>query len=347
MQDLSHSSTTDRLTPAQKRELLAQILKERANRSEEIHPLSFNQRSMWFLQQLAPESSAYNLAATFRIVSTVDPDALRRALQKLVNRHGALRTHYISRSGEPFQVVKSHRPVNFQVIDATLWPQDRLSTEMETALRTPFDLEHDDVMRVKLYRRSSLDHVFQIVIHHIATDGWSLWIMLSEINHLYAAELSGVSAPLPPLEYKYADFVKWQETLLGESAGESLRSFWIDQLSNASPLELPTDYVRPAVQKFVGATENFDISIDLVQQLRELARQHQTTLFTLLAATFQLLLHRYSNQEDILLATPVLGRNRDEFNYVVGDFVNSVVLRGDLSGNPIFFRFLAGHSASS
>ena len=329
------------LTPAEKRALLAELLRERASREEQVFPLSYNQRGMWFLQQLAPDNSAYNLAVTFRIVSAVNQAALANALQKLVDRHAALRTRYVSRSGEPFQIVTGNRRVNFRLIDASSWSDVELSQQVDLAVRTPFNLARDDVMRAFLYTSRTDDHIFQIVIHHIATDGWSLWLMLNELRLLYEAENGGPAATLPQPDYSYRDFVDWQARLINSAGGQAMGAFWEAELAGHGNLDMPTDFVRPALQSFVGDSQQFELTPPLVNGLRLLAREHQTTLFTVLAATYQILLHRYTGQDDILVSTPTLGRNRDEFNYVVGDFVNSVVLRANLAGNPTFSEFLA------
>ena len=196
-------------------------------------------------------------------------------------------------------------------------------------------------MRVRLFTRSAHEHVLLLVIHHIVVDFWSLAVILNDLGELYLAETAGRAAALPPLGPQYNDFVRWQTEMLAGPAGERLWTYWKQQLAGELPvLNLPTDRPRPAIQLFRGANYDFALNGELVQRLRALAKSEGTTLFTVLLAAFELTLHRHSGQDDILVATPMVGRSRAEFEGLVGFFANPVVLRTNFSGNPTFRALL-------
>ena len=304
------------------------------------YPLSYGQRALWFLQQVAPESAAYNLVHAARIPTELDIPALRRAFQKLVDRHPALRTTFAAPHGEPVQRVHEHMEVSFQVEDASTWSEEYLNARLAEEVYRPFDLERGPLMRVKLFTRSPQDHILVLGMHHIVTDLWSLAVFLHELGVLYTAEKTGVPASLKPLPAQYTDFVHWQAEMLAGPEGERLWEFWRKQLAGELPvLDLPTDRPRPPIQTDRGAAQTIHFSAELTQRLKSLARAHGVPLHTALLAAFQVLLHRYTGQEDILIGSLKAGRNW-KLARVVGYFVNPVVIRGDLSGNPPFAAFL-------
>jgi len=329
------------LSPNEKRALLAQLLQRKASESQPFHPLSDNQQGIWFLNQFAPESSVYNVSFAGRIRSDVDIPALRRAFQALLDRHPSLRTTIAEQSGKPVQQIHKHQPVHFEETDASIWREDEVQTRLVEETQRPFDLERGPVMRVGLFTRSTQEHILLLVIHHIVVDFWSLAVILNELGVLYLAEKAQRPASLAPLDQQYTDFVRWQAAMLASPAGERLWDYWKTQLAGPLPvLNLPTDRPRPLIQTFRGALHDFTLNDELVVRLRALARAEGATLYMVLLAAFELTLYRHSGQEDILVASPMVGRSRAEFEGMVGFFANPVVLRANLSGNPTFRAFL-------
>jgi amino acid adenylation domain-containing protein len=307
-----------------------------------LYPLSHNQRALWFLHQLAPESAAYNGGFAVRIRSRVAIPALRRAFQGLIDRHAALRTVFPQRNRDPVQEIHQHQPVAFEQVDASQWDWDELTMRVSAACKRPFQLAVGPVMRVELFTRAEDDHILLLTIHHIACDGWSLWMLLDELRVLYAAERQGTVASLPAPDRSYKDYVRWQHQMLASPRGERLWAYWQRQLAGELPvLDLPTDRPRPPVQTYKGASHPFKLPAALTERLRRLSHAGQTTLYTTLVAAFQVLLHRYTGQEDILLGAPTAGRSHADFAEMVGDVTNPVVLRGSFAGNPSFKAFLA------
>ena len=308
---------------------------------QEQFPLSYNQQAIWFLHQLAPESTAYNILFALRIRSELDVLALRRAFQSLMPRHPVLRTTYIAIDGKPFQQVHKDQKICFEEIDASTWNQGDIDRHLAEDAQYHFDLEKGPVLRVTLLTRSPKDHVLLLTIHHVATDFWSMLLLIDELGLLYQAEESGARMALPLLGLSYKDYVSWQEKMLADSKGERLFAYWREQLSGELPvLNLPTDRPRPPVQTYQGATHAFTLSKTLTDGLRALAQASEATLYMTLLAAFQVLLYRYTGQEDILVGSPVAGRSRPDFGGILGYFVNPVVLRADLSGDPHFQAFL-------
>ena len=329
------------LSPEEKRALLAKLLRKEAGESQSFQPLSYNQQGIWFLYQLAPESMVYNVNFAARIRSDVDIPALRRAFQALVDRHPALRTTFSVRSGKPAQRVHQQLAVHFVEIDASAWDSEVLKTRLLEEAYRPFDLERGPVLRVNLFNRSAKDRVLLLVVHHIVIDFWSLALLLTELGVLYPAEKAGVKALLPALDSQYTDYVRWQAEMLAGSEGERLWAYWRKQLAGQLPLlELPTDRPRPPVPTYRGASCDFQLDDQLSARLRAFAKAQGATLYMVLLAAFQVILHHHTGQEDLLVGSPVLGRSRAEFEGIVGLFTNPVILRANCSGNPTFEAFL-------
>jgi hypothetical protein len=329
------------LSPAEKRALLAKLLRKEASESQSFQPLSYNQQGIWFLYQLAPESMVYNVNFAARLRSNVDIPALRRAFQALVDRHPALRTTFSVRSGKPAQQVHQELGVHFVETDASGWNSEVLKIRLLEEAYRPFDLERGPVLRVNLFTCSAQEHVLLLVVHHIAIDFWSLAVLLTELGVLYPAEKAGVKALLPALDSQYTDYVRWQAEMLAGPEGERLWAYWQKQLAGQLPLlELPTDRPRPPVPTYRGASYDFHLNDELSRRLKALAKAQGATLYMVLLAAFHLILHYHTGQEDLLVGSPVLGRSRVEFEGIVGLFTNPVILRANCSGNPTFEAFL-------
>jgi len=325
----------------EKRTLLKQFLRDKASRVKSSHPLSYGQQALWLLHQNSPESPAYNMAAVTRICSPVDVPTLRSVFKTLITRHPALRSTFSLRDEQPIQIIHGYQEVYFEEIDTSADTEERLNQRVADAYQRPFDLEQGPLLRVSLFTRSRGDHILLMTMHHIVGDGWSIWMLMSELLSLYPAQKTGQVAVLPPLKWQYQDFVKWQAEMLESEQGERLWEYWQKQLSGELPvINLPTDRPRPPVQSYNGASITFTLPAALTQGLKELAQTSGATLYMILLATFQVLLHRYTSQDDILVGSPTMGRSRSEFEGIFGYFVNPIVLRAKLEGNPPFTFFL-------
>ncbi|ATB34119.1 MupA/Atu3671 family FMN-dependent luciferase-like monooxygenase [Melittangium boletus] len=321
---------------------LIQHLRQLAAEGESVHPLSRGQQALWFVSQLAPSSSAYNTSLSIRIISELDVAALRRACQALLERHGALRTTFATHQGQPIQKVHQRGTVHFEHVEVPDLAPEALRARVIQAYELPFSLERGPLMRVHLFSRGPRDHVLLFVIHHIVYDGWSLLILGDElVRHLYGAEKAGQPAALPPPQATYVDFVRWQSEMLAGEEGQRLWAYWSRQLADSpSVLDLPFARPRPAVQHYAGSSTRVSLSSALTQRLRALCEREGVTLYNTLLAAFMVLLHRYTGQEDLVVGSPTLGRTQPKFAQVVGNFMNMIALRGDLSGNPSFRQLL-------
>src|SRR6185295_16268194 len=278
--------------------------------------------------------------SALRIGGPLDAAVLARVLTTVAERHETLRTRFRENGGEPVQQIQSPAPIPLPVIDLTACPAER---EAETrrliadeACR-PFDLRQAPPLRSALLRLAADDHVLLLTLHHIVSDGWSMGLLIRETAALYGAAIQGAPPRLPDLSIQYGDFASWQRSWLAGERLEKELGYWRERLDGAPPaLELPTDRPRAAVQSFRGSSCDVELPAALHEGLERLARQERTTLFTLLLAVFQALLHRTSGQEDVSVGTPVAGRSRIEIEPLIGFFVNTLVHRTDLSGDPGF-----------
>ncbi len=328
------------LAPHEVDALLTQLPRDKAQGVHATYPLSYGQQALWYTHQLAPDSTAYNTAFATRICSPVDVPALHRTWQALLDRHAALRTTFALRDGEPVQEVHDSQAVDFAHLDATAWPDADTTQHVVESYREPFDLTQGPLCRVRLFTQAPECHILLFVAHHLVIDAWSQWRLLEDLQILYPALQAGVAAALPPLPPPYHDYVRWQADML-QCKGERLGDYWHAQLAGDLPsLHLPTDRPRPPVQTFQGASETVRVLDDLIPGLRRLALEARATVYMTLLAVFQVLLHRYSGQDDILVGLPVAGRTQPEFRRTVGDFVDMLVIRADVSGNPSFTTFL-------
>ncbi len=308
-------------------------------------PLSFSQERLWFLDRLLPGSWVYNIPSPMRLRGPLEPEVLARCFAEIVWRHESLRTRFEERKGAPVQVVDPPAPVPMPRIDLSALPvpQRRREAERVTAWEAtlPFDLERGPVLRFILVRLGALDgaeeHAVLMTMHHIVSDGWSVGVFFGELTRLYEAFATGRPSPLPPLPVQYPDFARWQrDWLTGERLEEQL-AYWRGRLGGHPPgLDLPRDRPRPAIQTFRGGAANLELPRGLSERLKALALTEKSSPFMLLLAAFEVLLQRLSGQEDVLVGTPVAGRTRPEIEGLIGFFLNTLVLRTDLSGWPAF-----------
>ena len=312
---------------------------------EEPLLLSFAQQRLWFLDQFEPGSAVYNIPSAVRLKGALDVRALERSLQEIVRRHEALRTTFRLAEGEVSQVIHAFSPAPLEVIDLGPLPPDEQEAAkqrwIDEEAQHPFDLRQGPLFRSMLLRLGDLEHILLLTMHHTVSDGWSQGVLMRELETLYAAFCVGAPSPLADLPIQYADYAVWQrEWLQGETLERQL-TYWKSHLSGAPALlELPTDRPRPAVQTFQGAVKHWELSEELTRGLNALSRQEDATLFMTLLAVFQVLLARYSGQEDIVVGTAIANRTRAEVEDLIGFFLNTLALRGDLSGNPSFVELL-------
>jgi len=306
------------------------------------YALSYGQQALWFLHHLAPGSAAYNIFFAGEIPSGVESAALGRALQSLLDRHQALRATFSLTDGQPVQTIHPRLTMDFETVDFSAQGEDEFKHALIEAAHEPFDLERGPLFRAKLFRRLDEESVLLLIVHHIVFDGWSLWVLLDELAELYGAEHDRRPADLPAKAIQYTDYLRWQDAMLTGPEGERLWAYWEKELSGELPLlNLPTARPRPAVQTFNGASHFIELDKRLIARLRQMASSQGATLYMVLLAAFQILLYRYTNQQDLLVGSPVSARTRPGLEKLIGCFFNVVVLRADLSGNPAFAEFLA------
>ncbi|WP_217211465.1 MupA/Atu3671 family FMN-dependent luciferase-like monooxygenase [Streptomyces sp. AC550_RSS872] len=306
--------------------------------------LSHGERGLWFLDHVTGCGPAYNIAGAVRLPDDVDPAALHRALDQVVERHTALRTSYSAGDGQPVRRIDAERKVVLDRTDVADDAPDALEDLLADAAAEPFDLTEGPLVRARLCAGADGRRVLLLVMHHIVADFWSMSLVVDELARCYRAVLTGTAAQLPPAG-DYADFVAAQKRYTQSPEGEAAAAFWGERLGGELPvLELPTDRPRPPVQTYRGDTHDFTVDAELLGGLTALARQSGTTLYTALLCAFEVLLHRYSGQTDILVGSPVSGRGRPAYADTVGYFVNPVVIRGDLGGDPVFRELLARFS---
>ncbi|HWW76138.1 MAG TPA: amino acid adenylation domain-containing protein, partial [Pyrinomonadaceae bacterium] len=306
---------------------------------EQPPPLSFAQQRLWFIAQLEPDSPLYNNSHALRFVGELNVAALERTLAEVVRRHEVIRTSYAAVEGSPVQVIHPAGPLTLPLIDLSALAeaeQQALITELIfEEWQRPFDLVGGPILRLKLVKLGETEHVVVFVMHHIASDGWSVGVLIREVAALYEAFVAGRPSPLPELPIQYADFAAWQREWLSGDVLEAQIDYWRRSLSGApAVLELPLDRPRPSVQTHNAAYQSLALTEELVGALKELSRKNGVTLFMTLLAAFKVLLSRYSGQEDVVVGTPIANRTHGELEPLIGFFVNMLALRTDLSGDP-------------
>ena len=309
-------------------------------------PLSFAQQRLWFLYRMEPDSPVYNMPAVLRLTGALDAELVRRCMEALRERHESLRTTFRMSGQTPLQVVTLTGAQALDVIDLTALPPERREEEArrlaDEEARRPFDLEQGPVFRGTLLRLDAQEHLLLLTLHHIIADGWSLSVLVREVAELYAAFSAGRPSPLPALPVQYADYARWQREWLSGPVLERQTAYWKQQLTGAPAfLELPTDHPRPPVQSFRGTThQGLLLGGEDAEALRALCRREGATPFMALMAAFQVLLHRYTGETDLVVGTDIANRNHLGTEGLIGFFINQLVMRGDLGGDPTFRALL-------
>ncbi|WP_408890052.1 amino acid adenylation domain-containing protein [Myxococcus faecalis] len=304
-------------------------------------PASSAQARLWFTQRMDPTGVSYNTPFALELKGRLDVPALEKSLQALARRHEALRTTFREVDEALVQVIHAFEPRPLPVVDLGGLPESeqeqRRQETLDANIRTPFDLEHGPLLRQVLIRMGEEDHLLLLTLHHIVSDGWSMGVVVQELGRLYAAFRDGLESPLEELTLQYADYALWQrQWLQGETLERGL-TYWKQQLGSSSgELVMPTDRPRASATHHRSAIQRARVSAALVSQLDALCRREGVTLFMTLLATWNILLRRYSGQVDINVGTPIANRHRAEIEGLVGFFVNSLVLRTDMSDAPSF-----------
>jgi amino acid adenylation domain-containing protein/non-ribosomal peptide synthase protein (TIGR01720 family) len=300
--------------------------------------LSYAQERQWFLWQLEPQSTAYHVPRALRLTGELDVAALQRSFDTLVLRHESLRTHLQEDGDSALQVIADQVRVEIALVDAE---ESELKALVEAEIAQPFDLQQGPLLRVKLLRLAPQEHVLVLVQHHIVSDGWSMQVMVDELVQLYAAYVQGQDLQLPALPIQYADYALWQRSWMEAGERERQLGYWKGMLGGEQPvLEMPMDRPRPALQSYRGARLDLTLEASLVAGLKTLAQREGVTIFMLLLASFQAVLHRYSGQADIRIGVPVANRNRVETERLIGFFVNTQILKADIDGQMTFRELL-------
>ena len=296
-------------------------------------PLSFAQERLWFLQELIPESPFYNIPILTRLQGPLEVRALERSVEQLVERHESLRTIYGRDNDLPIQRIQPPSAL-------PLTPENFTEAALDTEINTPFNLEIGPLFRVRLWQVSETEHLLLLLVHHSVADGWSFNLIQRELRELYRANRNALPAPLPPLSLQYADYALWHRQWLDESRLDHQLTYWKTKLQDLPTLALPSDRPHPQKQSYAGETLSYMLLPELVEQVKAFSKEHQVTLYMTLFAIFSAFLGYYCSQDDIVIGTPIAGRNQTEFEGVVGFFVNTLVLRFDLSGSPSFQELL-------
>ncbi|MGI9308049.1 MAG: amino acid adenylation domain-containing protein, partial [Gammaproteobacteria bacterium] len=305
-------------------------------------PLSFPQQRLWFLDQLESGSAVYNIPYCVELSGSLDVDVLQSALNDLVTRHESLRTTFVVSTGTPFQVISETAAASLIIENAPAGGMKGLRARLTQLYQQPMNLADGPLFSTYLLKQDEQRNILLLLIHHIIADGWSLEILLRELSVFYNARLQGKAAEIEELPIHYADYALWQRDWAAGDSYQAQLGYWREKLDGApAALELPTDRPRPPVQSFRGNWIAHPLSPELSEQLRALGHSHNSTLFMLLLAAFNVLLARHSGQNDIVVGSPIAGRQRSELEGAIGLFLNMLPLRSDLSNNPGFADLLA------
>ncbi|MFN8598686.1 MAG: amino acid adenylation domain-containing protein [Anaerolineae bacterium] len=301
------------------------------------YPLADGQQAIWLASQLSPNTAVYHMTMVAHVHAPLAADALGRAFQRIADRHAVLRTTYPIVDGQPVQRIHTSLPIDFGIEDAFDADDAEIDRRIEQFRGRPFDLTRQSIMRIGVFQRAPDRSLIVLVFHHIAVDGWSMRLILDDLRACYTAEVHGVEPDLRPVAHHYTDFVTWQRDLLAGAEGQRLWDFWRQQLAGPlTPLALPFDRPYDASQAYRYQVQSLTLDADLTTRLKALAYTHDTTLFTVLLTAFQVLLRRYTGQDEVLVATPTAARGRSEFRRTVGYFVNPVIVRANFADDPTF-----------
>ncbi|MGW8698201.1 non-ribosomal peptide synthetase/type I polyketide synthase [Streptomyces eurythermus] len=321
--------------------LEGQVTVAEQHTDEQRYPLTYNQKALWFLRQLHPDAYAYNIGGAVEVRTELDPELMFTAFRVLLDRHPALRANFVLDQGQAVQVISPRPTPDTGLLDVQdrAWPDiHRLIVE---EYRRPYDLEHDPLVRLRLFKRGPDRWVIMKAVHHIVSDAISTFTFIEELFEVYEALRHGRPVELPPVPARYLDFLNWQNRFLAGPDARRMLDHWRAHLPSALPaLALPTDRPRPAVQTHNGASEFFLLDTDLSARVHALARTHDATVFMVLLSAYYLLLHRYSGQDDIIVGSPVSGRTREEFAGVYGYFVNPLPLHVGFADRPTVSELL-------
>ncbi|HLO87423.1 MAG TPA: condensation domain-containing protein [Nostocaceae cyanobacterium] len=310
---------------------------------DENLPLGLAQERLWFLEQLESGNPFYNVGIAIKLSGKVDAIILEKSLNEIIKRHESLRTTFVAVDGKPVKVI--HESLELKLSHLDLTTQENSDADIQTLIlqetQIAFDLSQLPLLRGKLLRLQADEHLLVITLHHIISDGWSIGLLIQELATFYQAFAVNKPALLPELSIQYADYAYWQRKCLQAEVLATQINYWQQQLSNSAPLlQLPTDKPRPAIQTFTGRKEFFTIQGDIKSAVKDLNQREGVTLFMILLAVFKTLLYCYTKQEDILVGSPVVGRNYRGTENLIGFFINTLVLRTDFSGNPSFRELL-------
>ncbi|MEK6283057.1 MAG: condensation domain-containing protein, partial [Acidobacteriota bacterium] len=311
-------------------------------------PLSYAQQRLWFLDKISPGQAIYNIPLMVRLRGTLDLAALEQTLQQIINRHEVLRTRFVEVKGEPRQQIAAQQELSLNVVDLSSMPvgegEREARRQAQQEAQRGFDLASGPLLRASVWKLSEQEQIVLLLMHHIISDGWSLGVLLREVQELYERNVNGAEAgggELAELEIQYGDYAVWQREMLASGVWAEQVEYWRRQLAGVKVLELPTDRPRPALQTFRGARQKFVLPAHVTQGLKQLCRDEGVTLFMALLAAFQTLLLRHTGQEDIVVGTSIANRSHLETEHLLGCFFNQLALRTDLSGDPSFRELLA------
>ena len=307
----------------------------------EYIPLSFSQERLWFIDRLEG-SVQYHLPAVLRLKGSLDHNALERTLRTIIGRHEVLRTIIKEHKGQGYQHIMGAEGWTLGIKEGLAGGEAGFSGYIAELVGRPFDLSSDYMLRAYLIKLNKQEHILVVTMHHIASDGWSISILVREVVELYASYIEKRAVELPVLKIQYADYSIWQRKYIQGEVLEEKLAYWKQKLAGAATLQLPSDYSRPVVQSSRGATHNFKINKELSGQLVDLSHQQGATLFMTLLTAFKVLLYRYSGQEDICVGTPIAGRGQQELEGLIGFFVNTLALRSQVKGDMSFSKLLDG-----
>jgi NRPS condensation-like uncharacterized protein/alpha-ketoglutarate-dependent taurine dioxygenase len=356
MQETDRLQRLEKLSPA-KRALLLKALHREAAQGEaqeriprlsrrDAIPASFAQQSLWFLHQLEPDNPSYNVPAAVRLNGQLNVSALEQSLNEIIRRHEVLRTTFDTVAGESRQVIREEvklRIVVESLEDLHAGEREQEAEKLSLAeARRPFDLVNGPVLRVKLLRMAQEEHILLLTMHHIVADGWSMGILIRELATLYEAFSTGRPSTLAELPLQYADYAAWQREWLKSESFTRQLAYWKQQLAGApAALEFPLDQAKQPGQSHQGAVQSLVLNRELTDELRAFSQREGVTLFMTLLAAYETLVYRYSKQQDILVGTPIAGRNRAQIEGLIGFFVNMLALRTNVSGGLRFRELLA------